>query len=106
MCTCRMYINQVNTINLTIPVQTAHAMAKQTALLDSGATKNFISFHTWKQLGIGQQELNEPITVYNVNGTENKKGKIMHYCWLTSVKKNLSYSYLFPSYPQNKRNKM
>jgi len=24
----------------------------------------------------------------------------------TSVKKNLSYSYLFPSYPQNKRNKM
>src|SRR6266850_3679383 len=23
-----------------------------------------------------------------------------------SVKKNLSYSYLFPSYPQNKRNKM
>jgi len=25
---------------------------------------------------------------------------------LPSVKKNLSYSYLFPSYPQNKRNKM
>ena len=25
---------------------------------------------------------------------------------LASVKKNLSYSYLFPSYPQNKRNKM
>jgi len=24
----------------------------------------------------------------------------------SSVKKNLSYSYLFPSYPQNKRNKM
>jgi len=57
-------------------------MAEQTALLDSGATKNFISFHTWKQLGIGQQELNEPITVHNVDGTENKKGKITHYCWL------------------------
>src|SRR6267142_1934259 len=25
---------------------------------------------------------------------------------VASVKKNLSYSYLFPSYPQNKRNKM
>jgi len=24
----------------------------------------------------------------------------------SSLKKNLSYSYLFPSYPQNKRNKM
>jgi len=69
-------------INLSIPVQTARAMAKQTALLDSGATKNFISFCTWKQLGIGRQELNEPITVHNVDGTKNKKGKIMHYCWL------------------------
>jgi|SRR6267142_3462372 len=34
-----------------------------------------------------------------------------HWYWIewdnkTSVKKNLSYSYLFPSYPQNKRNKM
>src|SRR6266850_4223049 len=27
-------------------------------------------------------------------------------CLPSSAKKNLSYSYLFPSYPQNKRNKM
>jgi hypothetical protein len=39
-------------INLCVPVQTAHALAKQTALLDSGATENFISYNTWKQLGI------------------------------------------------------
>jgi gag-polyprotein putative aspartyl protease len=57
-------------------------MAEQTALLDSGATENFISYSTWKQLGIGRQELDEPIIVHNVDGTENKKGKIMHYCWL------------------------
>ena len=78
----RMYIKQVNTINLSIPVHTAHAMAKQTSLLDSGVTENFISFRTWRQLGIGQQELNEPITVHNVDGMENKRGKITHYCWL------------------------
>jgi hypothetical protein len=77
-----MYIKRVNTINLSIPVQTAHAMAKQTALLDSGAMENFISFQTWKQLGIGRQELDEPITVHNVDGTENERGKITHYCWL------------------------
>jgi len=77
-----MYIKQVNTINLLIPVHTAHATAEQTALLDSGAMENFISFCTWKQIGIGRQELNEPITVQNVNGTENKRGKITHYCWL------------------------
>jgi hypothetical protein len=69
-------------INLYVPVQTACAMAKQTTLLDSTATENFINYSTWKQLGIGRQELDEPITVHNVNGTENKKGKIMHYCWL------------------------
>jgi hypothetical protein len=57
-------------------------MAKKTALLDSGATENFISYSTWKQLGIMRQELDEPITVHNVNRTENKKGKITHYCWL------------------------
>ena len=33
-------------------------------------------------VGIRQQELNEPITVHNVDGTENKRGKITHYCWL------------------------
>jgi hypothetical protein len=57
-------------------------MAKQTALLDSRATENFISYSTWKQLGIERQELDEPITVYNIDRTENKKGKIIHYCWL------------------------
>jgi hypothetical protein len=53
ICTRRMYIKQVNMINLCVPIQTAHAMAKQTALLNSGATENFISYNTWKQLGIG-----------------------------------------------------
>ena len=77
-----MYIKRVNTINLSIPVHTARATAEQTALLDSGATENFISFRTWKQLGIGRQVLPEPITVHNVDGTENRKGKITHYCWL------------------------
>jgi len=48
-----MYIKRVNMINLSIPVHTVHATAEQTALLDSGATENFISFRTWKGLGIG-----------------------------------------------------
>ena len=82
ICMCRMYIKWVNMINLCVPIQTACAMAKKTALLDSGATENFISYNTWKQLGIWRQELDEPIMVHNVDGTENKKGKIIHYCWL------------------------
>jgi Aspartyl protease len=57
-------------------------MADEKALLDSRATENFIDETTWQQLGIGRKELGKPITVTNVDGTENKKGKIMHYCWL------------------------
>jgi Aspartyl protease len=51
-------------------------------MTDSGATENFIDKTTRQQLGIGHKELKRPITVTNVDGTENKKGKIMHYCWL------------------------
>jgi predicted aspartyl protease len=57
-------------------------MAEEKALLDSGATENFIDETTWQRLGIGRKELGRPITVTNVDGTENKKGKITHYCWL------------------------
>jgi hypothetical protein len=121
-------------------------MADEKALLDSGATENFIDETTWQRLGIGRKELKRPITVTNVDGTvegcalplcccthsqaggkqgptclchlpkcmlcatachvmlpnacylpanclltawpvtpvpmENKRGKIMHYCWL------------------------
>jgi hypothetical protein len=57
-------------------------MADEKALLDSGATENFVDETTWQQLGIGHKELEKPITVTNVDGMENKKGKITHYCWL------------------------
>jgi hypothetical protein len=57
-------------------------MADEKALLDSSATENFIDETTWQQLGIGQKELKKPITVINVDNTENRQGKITHYCWL------------------------
>ena len=61
-------------------------MAEETALIDSGATDNFIDENTWAKLGIGKMELSKPITVHNVDGTENKQGKLTHYCWLRIVK--------------------
>jgi hypothetical protein len=72
-------------MKLSIPVQTAHIMAEQTALLDSGATENFISHRTWRELGIGRQPLNKPIPVHNVDGTENRLGHIKYYCWLRVI---------------------
>ena len=69
-------------MNIPLTIQTASAKAEQMALLDSGATENFIDHKTWKGLGIGKQTLKMPITVLNVDGSENKRGKITHYCWL------------------------
>jgi hypothetical protein len=59
-----------------------HLIAKRAesiALLDSGATENFInlSYAKWLQLPIKQ--LLQPRPVLNVDGTENKSGKLKYY---------------------------
>ena len=42
------------------------------ALLDSGATENFLDEQVWKSLKIGHFQLKKPLTVNNVNGTKNR----------------------------------
>ena len=80
-----MYIRRLDALNMKISFRTARSMAEETALIDSGATDNFIDEDTWGKLGIGKMELPKPITVHNVDGTENKQGKLTHYCWLRIV---------------------
>ncbi len=57
--------------------------AKQTtlekAMLDSGASDNFMDFRTAIRLGIGTKKLHEPRKVTNVDGTQNHAGKITRY---------------------------
>ena len=50
------------------------------ALLDCGATHNFIDPRTVKSLGMGIKELRKPLTVNNVDGTTNRGGTITHFC--------------------------
>ena len=57
-------------------------MAKETALLDSGVTENFIDETTWERLRVGKNRLKDKIILHNVDGTENKKGQLTHFCWL------------------------
>src|ERR1700756_2879346 len=77
-----MYIRRLNAMNVPFNFETARTKAAGKALLDSGATDNFISEDTWKRLGVGRKKLEAPITVYNVDGTENKQGKLTYYCRL------------------------
>ena len=56
---------------MKIPFQSLSKQAKGTVSIDSGATENFLDKDTWQKMGIGSHEMVKPITVYNVNGTEN-----------------------------------
>jgi Aspartyl protease len=46
------------------------------ALIDSGATNNFIDSRTVKKLNLGTRKLPQPRELYNVDGTHNQDGKI------------------------------
>ena len=59
-----------------------HAQEEQavdTALIDSGATENFMKLSYARKLKLPIRELPEPQEVYNVDGTPNKGGEIK-YC--------------------------
>ena len=53
--------------------------AKATTLLDSSATENFINLNYAKWLQLPIKNLSKPVTLYNVDGTENKAGRLQHY---------------------------
>jgi hypothetical protein len=53
--------------------------AETSALLDSGATENFINPGYARELKLPIEELAEPRKVFNVDGTQNRHGQITHY---------------------------
>jgi hypothetical protein len=52
------------------------------ALIDSGATENFIDYRTVVQWRLQTKDLWRPRKVYNVDGTENQGGIIDKSCVL------------------------
>ena len=53
--------------------------AESIALLDSGATENFMNLQYAKHLQLPIQRLKEPRKLYNVDNTENKAGALEYY---------------------------
>jgi hypothetical protein len=51
-------------------------MAEKKALVDSGATENFIDWRLTKALKVQTTLLPQPQKVYNVDGMENRAGVI------------------------------
>jgi predicted aspartyl protease len=54
-------------------------MANKRALVDSGATDNFMHTTFAKRMGLGLQELLMPKKIFNIDNTTNKSGKVTHY---------------------------
>ena len=75
-----MYSTQKNSITIPLTVNMWHKTTKIEALLDCGATHNFIDPRTIKTLAMGTNPLKQPLMVHNIDGTVNKGGTISHYC--------------------------
>ena len=76
------YICRLSVLKLDFAFKTISKMAKETALINSSATENFIDIEVWKALKIGRFRLAKTIPVYNVDGLINKNGNINSYVWL------------------------
>ena len=76
-----MYVGNHNSVQIEFKfLSTTHGRAAESALLDSGATDNFVDHHTASRLQIHPKELPRPRLLHNVDGTENRTGKITQYC--------------------------
>jgi len=53
--------------------------AEAVALIDSGATENFMNLNYTKYLQLPIKQLEEPRNLFNVNGTTNKSGSLQFY---------------------------
>jgi hypothetical protein len=62
--------------------------ANERALVDSGATENFMDHSMVRRLGIGTRKLPVPRRIFNVDGTENIAGRLTEFCTLRVCKGN------------------
>jgi Retroviral aspartyl protease len=78
----RMYTSTVNALKISITFRHQYATVAGKALIDSGATENFIDYRTAVRWRVKVKDLRRPRKVYNVDGTENQGGTIDKSCVL------------------------
>jgi hypothetical protein len=66
-------------MRVPVLIRTSYFMADKKALVDSGATDNFIHPAFAKRMGLGLQTLPNPKKIYNIDNTSNRSGMITHY---------------------------
>jgi hypothetical protein len=66
-------------MRIPVSIRVSYNKADIKALVDSGATDNFIHPNFVRRMGLGQRELDKPKNIYNIDDTTNKSGQITHY---------------------------
>src|SRR5260370_32814449 len=66
-------------MHIPVSIRTNYSMADKKALVDSGATDNFMHPHFAERMGIGTRERPNPHKIWNIDGTMNKGGYLTHY---------------------------
>jgi hypothetical protein len=66
-------------MRVPVSIRTSYFMADRKALVDSGATDNFMHPTFARKMGLGLQELPNPKRIFNIDNTTNKSGMITHY---------------------------
>jgi hypothetical protein len=74
-----VYITHYRSMRIPVSIRTSCFMADKRALVDSGATDNFMHPNFATKMGLGMKELPNPRKIFNIDNTTNKSGKITHY---------------------------
>ena len=78
-----VYLARYRSMKIPVSFRTAYARADKQILVDSGATDNFIHPRLIKRLALGTQKLECPRKIWNIDGTNNKAGRITEYADLS-----------------------
>jgi hypothetical protein len=66
-------------MRIPVSIRTSYFMAEKKALVDSGATDNFMHPAFARRMGLGLQTLPNPKKIFNIDNTTNKSGMITHF---------------------------
>src|SRR5712671_3831091 len=74
-----VYMSNWKSMNLRTYIHTTHRRTETAALLDSGATENFMNLTYAKWLKLPFKHLTQERPLFNVDGSTNKSGSIKYY---------------------------
>jgi hypothetical protein len=72
----RVYMSARKSMTVRFYTHSAKKRAEGIALIDSGATENFMNLNYAQWLGLPIKRLEKTRRLFNVDGTENKAGKL------------------------------